>query len=240
LNEVATNENLEIQTSFRLLNLIGLIEGSLRGVEKVFSKRFETWDNSTRIRARHGIGKANATPENSERRKRSIDPERVNLRISTDPQFDPESGFKIQYRIVLWVNKDKNQWEISCSCYLVFTLRLPPYSEPWSATIFRENLAVSSLDEAETKITEWRAQCLEHAKTFNAENPLEATACKMIYPQIRELFVNSKWNHVPEDDLFHQQVPEAMYEQFEKEAQAFRNEVHALEKAQSAEENPHE
>jgi hypothetical protein len=235
-----TNENLEIQTGFQLLNLIGLIEGGLRGVEKIFEQRFEAKNYSTQIRARHGIGKVNATPENAEKRRRSIDPRRVNLRIYTNAVFDPKSKFKIKYRIVLWVNKDKNQWEISNSCYLEFTSRLPPYSEPWSATIFRENLTVSSLDKVETKITEWLAQCLEHAETFNAENPLEPTACKMIYPRIRELFVNSKWNHVPEDDLFHQQVPEEIYEKFEKEARAFRNEVYALEKAQSVEENPHE
>ena len=239
MNEAAINENLEIRTSFRLLNLIGLIEGSLREVGRIFKKRFETRNNSTRIRARHGIKKTNATAENAEKRKFSIDPERVNLRINTDPQFDPESGFRIKYKITLWVNKDKNQWEISCSCHLGFTSRLPPYSEPWSATIFQENLTVSSLNEVETKITKWLTQCLEHASTFNAENPLEATACKMIYPRVRELFVNSKWNHVPEDDLFHQQVPEEMYEQFEKEARAFENEISALEK-HPVEENPHE
>jgi hypothetical protein len=238
LNEAATSENLEIQTSVRLLNLIGLIEGSLREVESSFDKRFETRNYSTRIRIRNRFKPA--APENAEKRRRGIDPERVNLAVGANSQFDPESGFKIQHRILLSANKTKNQWEISCSCYLEFTSRLPPYSEPWSATIFRENLTVSSLDEVETKITEWRAQCLEHAKTFNAENPLEATACKTIYPRIRELFVNSKWNHVPEDDLFHQQVPEEMYEKFEKEARAFRNEVYALEKAHAAEESHHE
>ena len=239
MNEAATNKDLEIRTSFRLLNLIGLIEGSLREVERIFSKRFETKNHSTRIHARHGIKMAKATPENVKKRRRSIDLERVNLTFGTKPQFDPESGFKIQHRIFLSVDKDKNQWQISHNLNLEFTSRLPPYSEPWSATILRENLTVSSLKEVETKITEWLTQFLGHAKTFNAESPLEATACKMIYPRIRELFVNSKWNHVPEDDLFHQQVPEEMYEQFEKEARAFRNEVYALEK-HTTEENPHE
>jgi hypothetical protein len=238
LNEAITNENLEIQTSFRLLNLIGLIEGSLREVERNFDKRFETKNYSTRIRIRNRFKPA--APENTEKRRRGIDPERVNLTVGANSQFDPESGFNIQNRVFLSANKTKNQWEVSYGSYLQFTSRLPPYSEPWSATIFQENLTVLNLDEAESKITEWLAQCLEHAQTFNAENPLEATACKIIYPRIRELFVNSKWNHVPEDDLFHQQVPEEMYEQFEKEARAFRNEVYALEKAQSAEENPHE
>ena len=239
MNEAAINENLEIRTSFRLLNLIGLIEGSLREVEKIISNRFETENYSTRINLRNRFKISSAVPENAEKRRRSIDPERVNLTVGAISQFDPESGFKIQHRIFLSIDKDKKQWQISHNLNLKFTSRLPPYSEPWSATILRENLTGSSLDEVETKITEWLTQFLEHAKTFNAENPLEATACKMIYPRIRELFVNSKWNHVPEDDLFHQQVPEEMYEQFEKEARAFRNEVYTLEK-HTTEENPHE
>jgi hypothetical protein len=238
LNEAATNENLEIQTSFRLLNLIGLIEGSLRGVENVFKKRFETWNNSTQIRARHGVKINQAIPISAGIKRYGLDPKKVVLRFFTKPKFEQESGFKISYSMFLRIYK--NEWQIWNNVNLEFTSRLPPYSEPWSATIFQENLTVPSLDEVETKTTEWLAQCLEHAETFNAENPLEATACKLIYPRIRELFVNSKWNHVPEDDLFHRQIPEEMYEKFEKEARALRNEVYALEKAQSAEEPHHE
>ena len=238
MNEAATNENLEIQTSLRLLNLIGLIEGSLREVERIFSKRFETRNYSTQIRASRGIKIDQEIPISTGIKRRGFDPEKIGLQFFAKPKFDQESGFKISYSISLRINK--NEWQIWNNVNLEFTSRLPPYSEPWSAAIFRENLTASSLDDVETKITEWLAQCLEHAKTFNAENPLEATACNMIYPRIRELFVNSKWNHVPEDDLFHQQVPEELYEQFEKEARAFRNEVYALEKAQAAEENPHE
>ena len=237
MNEAATNESLEIQTSLRLFNLVGLIKQNMCAVEKIFDKRFGSSNWSTEIHIRNGIKRNDRKKEKTEGRKFVKNLDLAILSVTSMPIFDLKSGFKIIHGVTILV-KDY-EWEISSKILLRVTDQTPQL-DPWSITIFQSDCIENGLAAVEKQISEWLQKHIEHAKTFNAENPLEATPCEAIYPRIYELFTTAKWNDALATLSHYEQYSPEFYERFENEVNTIRHEVYALEKAQSAEENPHE
>jgi hypothetical protein len=232
LNEIATNENLEIQTSLRTLNLIARVQRNMFTVNKVFNKRFDLKNYSDHLGIQNGTSK-----KETGERGRVLNENILRVSLNTSSIFDTDSGFGICYVINFFFLPEK--LTISSRIELDITAMTPSY-DPWSITIAEENFEARNLENAETQIDQGFQTHIEHATSFDIENPLRGTVFQEIYPKIWDMFTQSKWNKCVEDRSVREQLSPEFLEQFGREVSTIRHEVYALGKAQSAEEHSHE
>ena len=212
-----------------MFTLIADIRANMLDIEKIFADRFEKLTYSTHLDIKNS-----ARLKKSSTEKQSNRPNFAFVQILTSPLFDIDTNFKISYKIQLYIMEN----EIKIYDYiLLLVTRETPLGDPWSVTIQSSSFAGTSIEEIEPKITELLHQQFEHAKTFRSENPLEKTPYETVYPRIREMFIQSKWNEALESSSHYELFSSGFYKGFGSELDALRHEVYALGKTQHPKES---